>query len=250
MSSRDELRRRHAEEVDALEATVFSHLYQSLVQWLKKVLDKILVPFDLFGVKPDANAVWSAVPEWEAVADHMAYDHLGQVADRGGNGVGVSGNSFVQAQLARTRNLLARVPNDVYNMVFAEISEGVNAGEPNEDIAARVQRVLETSGSELWRNRAMTIARTETIRAYNAGAIGSAFRAQDAEQIPMVKEWLATEDQKTRASHRLADGQERLLMEPFQVGGSFLMFPEDPMGQPEEVINCRCTMIVKEAAGA
>lgn len=252
MAERDEVRRRQAEQIEALEHGVFEHLYQSLVKWLGRVLERVLTPFRMFHVKPDPTAVWALTGEWQKIADHIAYDHLAAVADSGGSDTShgrdrVSGNSFVQAQLARTHNLLMRVPDDVYNLVFAEISDGVNAGESNREISERVEKVLSDTGSETWRNRAMTIARTETIRAYNAGAMGSGLRAQELEQAPMIKEWLSTEDSRTRLEHREADGQKRLLLEPFQVGDSLLMFPADPLGDPDQVIQCRCTMLIKEA---
>lgn len=252
MSERDKLRREHVKNLDALEATVFVHLYRSLIDWLNRVLDRVLTPFRMFHVKPDPAAVWGLVKEWEQVADHLTSDHLVDVVRHGWEFSGrghpyVSGNSFTQAQLARTHNLLMRIPDEVYQLIFAEISDGANAGESVGEIAERIDRVLSNTASERWFNRARTIARTETIRAYNAGALGSGLRAQELEQVPMMKEWLATEDSRTRPSHREADGQQRLLLEPFRVGGSSLMFPVDPLAQPEEVINCRCTMLIKES---
>jgi uncharacterized protein with gpF-like domain len=80
--------------------------------------------------------------------------------------------------------------------------------------------------------------------AVNAGV----FRAAqlDAEQRgdpAPFKMWLATEDSRTRPTHRTADRQRTLLSEPFIVGGARLMFPGDPTGPADEVIQCRCTML-------
>ena len=58
----------------------------------------------------------------------------------------------------------------------------------------------------------------------------------------MVKEWLATPDARTRETHRVADGQRVPLTDQFTVGGAALMFPGDPTGPPDQVINCRCSI--------
>ena len=56
----------------------------------------------------------------------------------------------------------------------------------------------------------------------------------------VMKKWLATLDDRTRESHVDLDGEVVEVDEPFSNG---LMYPADPSGEPEEVYNCRCTMI-------
>jgi hypothetical protein len=56
----------------------------------------------------------------------------------------------------------------------------------------------------------------------------------------------STDDSRTRETHRLADGQRVALGQPFIVGGFELAFPGDPDGPPQEVIQCRCTMLLVE----
>jgi len=56
----------------------------------------------------------------------------------------------------------------------------------------------------------------------------------------------STEDHRTRPTHRTADGQRVPLAAPFQVGGFELMFPGDPAGPPQEVIQCRCSALLVE----
>ena len=86
---------------------------------------------------------------------------------------------------------------------------------------------------------AQRIARTETHTAAN---MGSQEMAEESD-ADMVKEWGATEDERTRESHAAADGQTRELDETFQVGSANLAFPGDPDGPPEEIINCRCVAL-------
>ena len=57
------------------------------------------------------------------------------------------------------------------------------------------------------------------------------------------KEWLATGDARTRPSHWAANGQVVGIDQKFTVGGALLMQPGDPSGPPEEVCQCRCTVL-------
>jgi hypothetical protein len=49
--------------------------------------------------------------------------------------------------------------------------------------------------------------------------------------------------------HRDADGQTVPVFMPFQVAGEPLQFPGDPSGSPENVINCRCDLIISNEEG-
>lgn len=62
------------------------------------------------------------------------------------------------------------------------------------------------------------------------------------EQAPeiYVKQWNSSHDARVRPTHVKADNQQREPQKPFTVGGAKLMFPCDPSGPPQEVINCRC----------
>lgn len=58
------------------------------------------------------------------------------------------------------------------------------------------------------------------------------------------KQWLTMGDSRVRPTHREAAGQVRLLQEPFLIGDSFMMFPQDSSlgASAKEIVNCRCTM--------
>lgn len=91
------------------------------------------------------------------------------------------------------------------------------------------------------------IARTETIRASNAGSLA----LFEAWGVVELKEWLATGDDRTREDHLVAWSQYSeggdpgpvSLHQAFIVGGSSLMYPGDPSGPPEQVCQCRCTVL-------
>jgi hypothetical protein len=87
------------------------------------------------------------------------------------------------------------------------------------------------------------IARTETIRASNAGSEAT-YRDWGVQQ----KEWLATSDDRTRDCHRVgrAWGQEPVVVgmdDNFTICGESLAYPGDPGGSPANTINCRCTVL-------
>jgi HK97 family phage portal protein len=85
------------------------------------------------------------------------------------------------------------------------------------------------------------IARTESMRASNAGSV-QLYKEYGAHEV----EWLATMDNRVRDSHAAANGQRRMVGEPFSVNGYSMLQPGDSsMGAPaSEIVNCRCTVIV------
>lgn len=200
---------------------------------------------------PNPGAALEVQPQWATQLDRIIMPTLETVVDHGwvwqSGEPFISTNSFAQAQLALTRNLLVRMPDDVYNWIFAELSEGLANGESNDAIAARIDRVILNSGSEWWQNRAKVIARTETNRAWNAGVLAAAQYYQGPTSS-WVKVWDTDVDGHERPAHRRAEGQTRPLSQPFQVGGEDLRFPGDPAGSPANVINCRCSMTIKKGA--
>ena len=82
--------------------------------------------------------------------------------------------------------------------------------------------------------RATRIARTESASAMSGGAYDQA----QALGIFQSKEWVGFEDGKTRETHLTCMGQGRIPMEAAFSNG--LMYPLDPAGSADEVINCRC----------
>lgn len=90
----------------------------------------------------------------------------------------------------------------------------------------------------VWQTRATLIARTEATGGANFGA----YQALIMEGVT-TKKWLATNDTRTRLTHREADGQEVPIEGSFTVGVSLMLFPGDPSAPVGEVANCRCAMI-------
>jgi hypothetical protein len=95
-----------------------------------------------------------------------------------------------------------------------------------------------------WRWRAERIARTESAAAVNGGTYEAHVTRAAATGERVRKQWMATGDERVRGSHAAANGQVRDLSQPFDVGGSDLLFPGDPHGPAHEVINCRCALLI------
>ena len=83
--------------------------------------------------------------------------------------------------------------------------------------------------------RAVTFSQSEAVQS----TAWSQHRT--AEKVPKLRKiWVSIIDQRTRATHLSANGQVRLLNNPFSVGGASLQWPADTGGPLSEIINCRC----------
>lgn len=120
--------------------------------------------------------------------------------------------------------------------VTSAVLQGILQGESIPKIASRMRDVAYMDYKSSIRD-----ARTSITSAQNAGRIEAMHRAEDL-GIKMMKQWLATIDDRTRHEHRELDGQRMPVDEPFEVEGYEIMYPADPDAEPEMVYNCRCTM--------
>lgn len=160
---------------------------------------------------------------------------------------GVGGYSFTLVDADTVRNLAATDTSllpykeidpakDIpWNMkkINAETLQGILQGESMDKIAKRMMNVQEMN-----KTQAIRSARTIVTGAENKGRQDSYARAT-ADGIILAKEWISTNDSRTRHSHAVLDGAIVDQDKKFDNG---LMFPGDPSGRPEEVWNCRCTV--------
>lgn len=122
-----------------------------------------------------------------------------------------------------------------------ELVLGIRAGERLSSLRKRIAKILDDQGPF----RALRIARTEVVGAFERGTLESYKRSDVVEK----KGWLTARDANVRPTqagdfnHRDADGQEQPLDLPFIVSGERLMFPGDPAGSPGNIIRCRCTQV-------
>tara|TARA_Y100000593_G_scaffold93718_1_gene189680 strand:- start:5097 stop:5879 length:783 start_codon:yes stop_codon:yes gene_type:complete len=128
------------------------------------------------------------------------------------------------------------------------ISSAFEEGQSIQTTAATIQASI----NHMTNVRSTMIARTETIRASNQGAMFGA----DMTGLDLDKEWISTLDSRTRTfedsdyDHLSMDGQRVDQKAEFgtvspqdrYLNNDFLRFPADAIGQPGNTINCRCTL--------
>ena len=224
----------------------------ALQRWLGKARDAVLGPWHRYRMQPDPVAVFQVQEAWNQEIPTIL-SAVGRIAmgawSEATDVPPVSRHSFVMSQLAQTENFLVRIPDETYNLVFAEVTDAVNGGASTEQVADRVEQVLSYTGSERWHGRARAIAQTETTRAYGAGTLAAGIEQSRVTGRVLQKRWETEHDPKVRASHRAIDGQVRDLFMPFYVDGFPLLYPGDPMGPPDTVINCRCDLVIMDERG-
>ena len=118
--------------------------------------------------------------------------------------------------------------------IRGQVLQGILQGESMDKIAARLQRVTDMNDSSARRN-----ARTAVTGSENRGRIDGFERAAKM-GINVEKQWLATKDARTRESHAAINGEHVPYDKKF---GNGLLYPGDPDGRPEELHNCRCTIV-------
>lgn len=217
--------------------------FRSLTRFLDRVRPSVTG-----GERIDPARVSDHTQFWTEEVDQRIVPTIRGVLSRSWRRVTEAGDPnldpWTSSYLNEAGNRLVRLPDEVYGLIVATVEEGIREGRSLDRVTESVNLILTATGSERWPNRARVVARTETMGAVNAGV----FRAAqlDAEQrgdLAPFKVWIATDDSRTRPTHVAADGQRTLLSEPFVVGGARLMFPGDPRGPANEVIQCRCTIL-------
>ena len=163
---------------------------------------------------------------------------------------GVGGYSFTLVDADTVRNLavtdtsllpykkLDKAKDIPWNMkkINAETLQGILQGESMDKIAKRLRNVQEMN-----KTQAIRSARTLVTGAENKGRLDSHKRAEE-DGIILEEKWVATKDGRTRHSHAMLNGETKKTNETFSNG---LEYPGDPSGRPEEVYNCRCTLVAK-----
>lgn len=174
--------------------------------------------------------------------DNLADDHYASAADtttshmRAELGIDFDlSNRLLEGVIARQKGMkITTAPADLINVLMRSLQESYDAG----DSIPRAARKMRATGYTHAKGYAERIARTEIISATNAASLA---QVRGGTTIT-YKLWQATNDSRTRNSHRDADNQTVKISEAFQVGGHSLDYPGDPAGPADEVIQCRCTL--------
>jgi uncharacterized protein with gpF-like domain len=147
------------------------------------------------------------------------------------------------------RKRIQGVVETTQNSIIKAITRGYLEGLDQKAIG----NLIIESGTRVSQSRANRIARTEIHGAANFGA----FEAAKRTGLPAKKEWLSTQDHRTRAferedewDHLHYDGttvgmDESFAFESVKGQRNLLQYPGDPSGSEGNVINCRCTLAFK-----
>lgn len=115
------------------------------------------------------------------------------------------------------------------------VMQGLIQGESIPHMAERIRGVMGMNYRASVRN-----ARTAATAAENGGRLDSYLRMAEM-GIDVRKEWIATNDHRTRSTHKRSQHEVRELDERFHVTG--LLYPGDmSTNDPGEVYNCRCSL--------
>ena len=120
--------------------------------------------------------------------------------------------------------------------INAETLQGILQGESMDKIAKRIMNVQEMN-----KTQAIRSARTIVTGAENKGRQDS-YKRSEEDGIIMKREWIATNDSRTRHWHAELDGVEVDIDEPWVNEFGEIMFPGDPSADPANTYNCRCSM--------
>jgi HK97 family phage portal protein len=134
------------------------------------------------------------------------------------------------------RNRAERLATLVGETTAREITAAILAGEQAGMGVAEIARLIDaTVFGGMAETRSVLIARTETVGALNEGAFDTAA----ANDFLKFKTWLSQGDDRVREDHALLDGETIPMADDWPIG---VRYPGDPMGAPEQVIQCRCFM--------
>lgn len=119
--------------------------------------------------------------------------------------------------------------------INSAVTQGIIQGDSIPKIANRLEDVLGMNETSAIRN-----ARTTVTSAQNKGRMDMMHDAYNKGVISK-KGWSSAHDKRVRKSHQLMDNGEFIDMDA--EFGNGLEYPGDPDGDPEEVYNCRCSLI-------
>jgi F like protein len=260
-------RRRHLAAVEALETEATAVVLGALGSVLNDVAavfgsltaaadpDRPVPPAAAGEALASLDDITRIQPEWTVKVDGTIVPYYDRVFEAGADGaveqiaatrdvavdVITEGDPLLVDQrktqhLAAARDRFLKLGPDTWEATRAQLLEGFAAGEGIDPLRRRIESVVDVT-----RARAEALARTEVISASNGGAVARV-DAMGAD-APPYRQWMATNDTRTRPTHRQADGQVVPRGTPFDVGGHSLGYPGDPDGPAGEVINCRCTVL-------
>ncbi|WP_280421158.1 phage minor head protein [Nocardia carnea] len=224
----------------ALEREIEAAALETITAWLPAARAAVLPALTAAAVippDPDAIAI-QAADEWETELDARLMPRITEIAAQLTASVADRVTGWRTGYLASVRARLTGIPANAARAARAAIERA------GASVEAMRDRVAEALSPEAWGSEAARIGRTEAIGVFNGARLATAAAEEQDTGQALDKQWLSLHDGRTRASHVHADRQRVPLDAKFRVGGHYLEFPGDPNGPADEVINCRCVVVV------
>lgn len=184
---------------------------------------------------------WAALAkgDWDAIIDPLIRS-TGRAALRAlAADLGISFDLLTPGLTGYTEqhaaHLITQITRSTRDAIASTLATGLANGEGIDKLRERI----EDSDAAFGEARAELIARTETVSVTNGAQLESLRGLAQTEGATVRKTWLATDDARTRDTHRALDDVTIGIDDTFPNG---CKFPGDPAGGPEEVCNCRCTL--------
>jgi hypothetical protein len=142
-----------------------------------------------------------------------------------------------------TKNFIQKVKgidDTTVKAITYYLNQGIAEGWSVQEMA---RSIISDQIPNLSRARALRIARTEVTAASNAGSIEGA----RSTGVPgLKKKWIVAIDDRARQSHLDVWFETNVNPIPiddfFNVGGSQMQYPGDPLGPAAQIVNCRCAV--------
>lgn len=129
---------------------------------------------------------------------------------------------------------------DIVGRVVSRLSRDVTNDAVRKDLDA-----------DAWDGAVSELSRTHATSVLNSAVDRAGTTAEDRDaHVRLTVTWASLHDGHTREAHLRADGQTVPLGSTFTVGGEQLRFPADPLGSPENVLNCRCALFASSTRTA
>lgn len=139
--------------------------------------------------------------------------------------------SRIESHLDKRANIFAnQITETTFEQLKKDFSESLTAGESRQQLVGRIRSTYDGYS----KSRAETIARTEVHNAVQEGTFEGYIQAGLKTKI-----WVTVGDTRVRDLHRAVDGEEVPIDMLFSNG---LRYPGDPEGEPDNTINCRCSI--------
>lgn len=182
--------------------------------------------------------------EWQKIAQQLARQGAERATAVIAADLGITYNQLHAAVVDFAKReaaaLITHISDTTRETVADVIVKGLEAGKPVEAIA----RDVGESGA-FAPSRATMIAQTESTKAYAGGPVKALQAFAKSTGRTFTKRWAGVLDDRERDSHISLEGETQFIERAFSNG---LQFPGDPSGDPEEIVNCRCALVLSEVA--